>query len=345
MDLRTRRVTLPSNLATIRDTGDGDTTSMTGYKSLMLEDLVKVAKTRQVFVPASGKSGRPRKRDYVKALQDFDSRVAAQPFRFMDLSPELRTLVYRELLTFKRSWTCYPQILSTCKQVHDEAEGLLYGDNLIDIKIWPSEVQAHGLRCGNYNPSSTSTWQPEGRVDTIKWPSMLRKVQWLRISCPNGFHFTTAQNHLSAVQQILYYLCIFLSDGNQLRSMEVDLQSLSLQRDSADGVSFTWPLGMLEGLKKVTVRFSDSETLGLAAMSKRHEAAAANPAIFKNARSLLQEAVGYDEIVRTSRVRKSPVAHRGGTFRSGGMACTVVSIGSCSSMLHGRRGRAARSKR
>jgi hypothetical protein len=55
-------------------------------------------------------------------------------FRFLDLPPEMRNLVYDHLLTLtppvspspsSSFASCQPAILSTCRQIYNEAAGLL----------------------------------------------------------------------------------------------------------------------------------------------------------------------------------------------------------------------------
>lgn len=77
------------------------------------------------------------KPDLLRALREAD---ASRTFRFLDLPPELRTTIYRELLVIEGSSTscsspkCHPQILRTSKKVNQEASGILYGDNVIEVK-------------------------------------------------------------------------------------------------------------------------------------------------------------------------------------------------------------------
>ncbi|KAF7190785.1 hypothetical protein HII31_07944 [Pseudocercospora fuligena] len=57
-------------------------------------------------------------------------------FRFFDLAPEMRNRVYEILLCARgdEGKKVYPAILRTCKQVNEEARGLLYLDSTINIE-------------------------------------------------------------------------------------------------------------------------------------------------------------------------------------------------------------------
>lgn len=70
---------------------------------------------------------------YIHALEVLDARNS---FRFLDLLPELRNMVYSELLTIKEEdgKGCWPQILATCKQVHQEAEGIFHADTQVEVE-------------------------------------------------------------------------------------------------------------------------------------------------------------------------------------------------------------------
>ncbi|KAI7383304.1 hypothetical protein KC336_g18406 [Hortaea werneckii] len=60
-----------------------------------------------------------------------------QVFRFLDLLPELRNLVYRELLVWpsNRPESCWPQILRTCRQVNNEAKDIIYKENAAKVTV------------------------------------------------------------------------------------------------------------------------------------------------------------------------------------------------------------------
>lgn len=68
-------------------------------------------------------------------IADFDST-----FRFLDLPPELRNQVYKELLQIQpssgnRKRSCFPQILATSRQIHEEVYNILYKDNEVSWKL------------------------------------------------------------------------------------------------------------------------------------------------------------------------------------------------------------------
>ncbi|KAK5124372.1 hypothetical protein LTR85_001589 [Meristemomyces frigidus] len=80
-----------------------------------------------------------RDKDAVAAVAKRDA------FRFFDLPPEMRNIVYRELLIFtcrpdvsevvSEERMCDPAILTTCRQAYDEAKSLLYEENRFNIDV------------------------------------------------------------------------------------------------------------------------------------------------------------------------------------------------------------------
>ena len=67
--------------------------------------------------------------------------------RFLDLPPEQRTAIYEDLLILDNSWTCYPEILVTCKAINKEASAILYGHNVLEVQIYPNVIRVHGEPC------------------------------------------------------------------------------------------------------------------------------------------------------------------------------------------------------
>lgn len=69
----------------------------------------------------------------MKVLRQLDKDFK---FRFLDLAPEMRNRVYEILLCGRgdQNKKVYPAILRTCKQVNEEARGLLYLNSTINIE-------------------------------------------------------------------------------------------------------------------------------------------------------------------------------------------------------------------
>ncbi|KAK3684604.1 hypothetical protein LTR37_020104 [Vermiconidia calcicola] len=201
---------------------------MRPYKDWLNEELAVAASARNLIVKSTSKSRNPipKKVDYIKALKQADK---AMHFRFLDLPPEYRTEVYRYLLTFVDSWTCYPQILATCKQIQQEATKVFYGNNLIEVKIHLDTVQAHGHACGSFDPNGGGE---ERNRSALEWPGFLRRALFVRctVALPHWFINSAYQQvrNPATTSQVLYSFCSFLKGEHQLRSIELDLQALTL---------------------------------------------------------------------------------------------------------------------
>ncbi|SMR54403.1 unnamed protein product [Zymoseptoria tritici ST99CH_3D1] len=149
-------------------------TSQMNYDRCSLKELTKFAADRGLNVnPSSaaknGKHASPLKRDYVEALQQADS---CRTFRFLDLPPEMKNLIYKELLVLQDSYTCFPEILGTCRQIFKEGSNILYGDNEIGITLLPLRSVVHGKEYEGI----------ENHPATFDWPEWINRVQHLRVS-------------------------------------------------------------------------------------------------------------------------------------------------------------------
>ncbi|KAK6396927.1 hypothetical protein LTR65_007425 [Meristemomyces frigidus] len=239
----------------------------TRYHRCNKTELASFATNRGLHVVSTSNNPRrgPNHDDYVRALKQAD---AATSFRFLDLPPEMRNMVYKELVVLQDSWYCHPQILATCQQVHDEATSILYGDNLIEVKIYKDGVIAHGKRCGPYVPAA-----PHGLGDfrTLVWPGFLLRVQHLRIAVVElPRHFA----RMASVGNILASLCSFLAPGHGLWSLAIDLEWLP-RHGVVDGIeSALYPLHLLSPVPRITIKGFADVTLPLVAEIPRADPAA-----------------------------------------------------------------------
>ncbi|RMY75745.1 hypothetical protein D0863_02376 [Hortaea werneckii] len=97
---------------------------------------LKVTELRRLIRAKGGKCrSSERKSTCLILLRRLDENAT---FEFMDLPPEMRNLVYRELLSWSnkpREYECFPRILQTSKQIRAEAESILYGDRPYHIHL------------------------------------------------------------------------------------------------------------------------------------------------------------------------------------------------------------------
>lgn len=193
--------------------------SLLDFHSPSSQELIEIARNRSIVVPSlcTPRKNHRLKSDYLAALTAADSIPS---FPFMDLSPELRNRVYQEVLILDDSFTCFPQILATSKQINFEASTILYGDNLIDVRMFSDGVYVHGTKIGGMlgGDKGHST-----TLSNLAWPAWLRKVQFLRFSlthqyspCGTRMFGLFRAQHL---QNVLHSLCEFLGSAHVLRSL------------------------------------------------------------------------------------------------------------------------------
>ena len=205
------------------------------YYRCSKDELETFARDRGIHVSNVGQR-RPqnRRRNIIDALNKADENPS---FRFLDLPPELRNMVYRELLVFKqspikrRSPKCHPQILCASKEVNREATGILYGDNLIVVKIRPEAVYAHGVRCGTYAPQTGLHGRRAGSqcIQDLVWPELLSRARAVHVVVLGVMqHGSTRQlPNCGTIHNILFSLCLFLRQATSLKTVTVDLGSLT----------------------------------------------------------------------------------------------------------------------
>ncbi|EGP88139.1 uncharacterized protein MYCGRDRAFT_92878 [Zymoseptoria tritici IPO323] len=161
-------------------------------------------------------------------------------FHFLDLPPEIRNLVYYELLTLPEASSvrgCHPQILATSKQMHSEAKKLLFLLNYIPIRILPGGVFIGNLRCGDYAPSLRSNKKgvipgsSQNDLRHLVWPDFLRTAPFIRfegggtVDCSAKTHiddeWQQAFNRSGSDRLLPYQYEMFISNVLWLLSAEL----------------------------------------------------------------------------------------------------------------------------
>ena len=235
---------------------------MLSYHSCSKAELATFVQARKLQVRSTAKtSTNPTKKDYVDALKKAN---ANRTFPFLNLPPELRNRVYRELLVLRNTFTCHPQILGTAKNINKEASGILYGDNLIDINVYYAGVYTHGKRCGSYRPEIDLTQLPKSLYDQttdLKWPYFIRRAQFVRFETLALRQQRTAghmHSLIGTLHHIVYSLCCFLQGNHRLRSLRLNLgwlvQHFNAWRGQQDLVHAieiaSYPLRLLGALRE-----------------------------------------------------------------------------------------------
>lgn len=149
--------------------------------------------------------GKPDKQQLVAQLTEADAKAT---FRFLDLFPEMRNMVYEVLLVSYREepsapFGCHPEILATCKQIHSEASGILYSKNFASISLtsllW-SHIYYNGSRWSvlpRFTSNAVDRQADQQVFDIREWvlhatplyKAFLHKIENLHIRIGNDVSF------------------------------------------------------------------------------------------------------------------------------------------------------------
>ncbi|KAI7525197.1 hypothetical protein KC331_g17677 [Hortaea werneckii] len=227
----------------------------------------KVPELRRLIKAKGGKCrSSERKSTCLILLRRLDENAT---FNFMDLPPEMRNLVYREVLNWSdasRIYGCFPKILQASKQIRSEAESILYGDKPYHVHLRFSSEAPPTPRLNRF----TSLTIGEGkwkytytdkdfsrRLKTCSWRQQILRMHHVKVFV----HFqdpgasasgdSSLANKLTKTQYItanhvLYSFAAFMSTN------ETHIKTFQLHVDAQDQNHFAAAAsGVLDPLRKL----------------------------------------------------------------------------------------------
>ena len=208
----------------------------------------------------------------VKLLQQADKNAN---FRFIDLIPEMRNAIYRELLTLRvdgSEISCFPAILQTSKAINSEASGILHEDNAIrldiSIKPHPNTLNLRETLRVNGCEEESAPW---GSIfePLDGWPEYLKRYRRFkdRITIDNSCPNTQAHGGLGlddcvySANASLYSLSCFLAQGSGIKWLDVKWYGYGgAVFDVDDIVNFMWPICRLCARDTIVLARLQAET-------------------------------------------------------------------------------------
>ena len=174
------------------------------YDKCTAAELVKFAENRGLLRPLA------------TVLRNADKNAT---FRFMDLFPELRNAVYRELLTLHSEggkWFCYPEILVASRQINQEATSLLYLENTVRLDI----LRDPGFLVIN-GEEIEGPWSGCIRVPYTGWPSYLQRCRLFEVQVTVDRSPSSRTAVEWETKTFLYSLSSFLAQGEGIERLVV----------------------------------------------------------------------------------------------------------------------------
>ncbi|KAK5684177.1 hypothetical protein LTS10_004041 [Elasticomyces elasticus] len=158
----------------------------TWYDRWSVKDLRKCVEDR-----SGEKQPKFDKLVFVKMAVDLDAQWT---FRFLDLPAEIRNLIYTQLLRLRDSRlradlvVCSPAILAACRETRDEAQGLIYSENIFEVIVRSvaSSEQGAAVNRTTVEFAKLDIDQvqlcdaPKAEIDKL-WPKIIREADEVKL--------------------------------------------------------------------------------------------------------------------------------------------------------------------
>ncbi|KAF2158811.1 hypothetical protein M409DRAFT_30686 [Zasmidium cellare ATCC 36951] len=183
---------------------------------------------------------------YIKELLTADS---VRVFRFLDLPAEMRNEVYGYLLAPQQRYTRRTQILRTCKAIYNEANEILYADNVISCAFSNRQDSSGKRVIINHRTYSGANAlelsQLPGAID--HYPSFLARLRKLEIEIHMDLPYAAANRNpiVDFVRSALLALASILMEGGRLKGLRVRVSTTSGTLQDKVVASVLYPLRRL----------------------------------------------------------------------------------------------------
>ena len=204
------------------------------YYTCKNTELVQFIKARTgTYFPSNTK-----KSILISHLEEADRNP--DEFRLMDLPPELRVLIYSEILTLRpsrhpgRPMACETALLRCSKQVHREAKAVLYGENKVELRFESAVCPGHSIMCYHRTTFIRSaqfrtTHHPRGvgslRNASFEWPEYLQKIGKIKVILQltgrAGGPNASIKDQLIGIHHLLFSFMSFLGTNKALKKLDV----------------------------------------------------------------------------------------------------------------------------
>ena len=207
---------------------------------------------------------------YIKVLEHANKNPP--PFRFLDLAPEMRNLIYELVLVVPDECVCgtihedkcTPQILLSCRQVYDEAKEILYAENTVkcsfssvmmnDFEFQENEMLHRTRRTALGGIGNLSAIQVSS-LTLQSYPDFFRRIQKLDIDahfcdCRRIAHDPDEACHF--LGSSLLSLISFLMDNHRLKKLNVRISSTA-EITEKQVATILYPFRRLRNVAIVTI--------------------------------------------------------------------------------------------